>query len=187
MAVLRKLGIDRARLDDGAAFACIPLLPPLGSPAPQVVAVLQEVAEFALGSDDGSGVVVAIDDLSLLAGVRGDRVAVELVQACRSWARRNPKHPTSIVVRAMDLAGAGAGEWEEEGDEEDEWGLPLVPLLLRQADALVEVRPLNSGYSRDVHGLVSWHATGHAQACRYRSVERVPPKLNERSLFACPQ
>lgn len=167
-AVLRKLGADRAQID--GAFACLPLLPPLvndgaatefaGGPAWRQ-ALLRRAADF-FGSDAGSeggkgegggtggGRVLVLDDASLAAGVLGPRAVVELVEACRALLRGQQEQepePGSLLVRAMD------------GDDGDDEGtaaasVPLLPLLLRHADALVEVRPLASGYSWDVHGLV---------------------------------
>ncbi len=144
-AVLRKLGADRAQVE--AAFAHLPLLLPLGEHhrgPTGLSAVLQQAAEF-LGSGGGGCGVLVLDDASLVGGVLDARAAVELVQACRALLHGPgvmADRPTSLLVRAMDAKG------------DDAEGAAVAPLLLRHADALVEVRPLASGYSRDVHGLV---------------------------------
>ena len=174
-AVLRKLGADRAQLE--SAFACLPLLPPLvhvhaepdvaGSPALWRQGVLRRAADFLEAGAGGASCVLVLDDVSLAAGVLGPHAAVELVQACRALLLRQQSVAWSLLVRTMD----GGNEDEEEdghgdGDGDGDWdgaasssssssSVALLPLLLRHADVLVEVRPLASGYSRDVHGLVS--------------------------------
>lgn len=169
-AVLRKLGADRAQLE--SAFACLPLLPPLvhvhaepdvaGSPALWRQGVLRRAAAFLEAGAGGTPCVLVLDDVSLAAGVLGPRAAVELVQACRALLLRQQSVAWSLLVRAMDGNGnEDEDEDEEEGGDGDGDGaaalsssVALLPLLLRHADVLVEVRPLASGYSRDVHGLV---------------------------------
>lgn len=179
-AVLRKLGADRAQLE--SAFACLPLLPPLvhaddggdteldASSSVWRQGVLRRAAEFLLLQGPGpageaeagkGGRVLVLDDVSLAAGVLGPRAVVELVQACRALLLQQPESSMawSLLVRAMDCGGVNDDNYDDgDGDGDGDgaaWSIPLLPLLLRHADALVEMRPLASGYSRDVHGLVS--------------------------------
>jgi len=173
-AVLRKLGVDRTKLDEeGGMFVYAPLLPTRPPPpsdgagqpdfatAP-VLRVLMDYLQQTQGEQQQQPVVVAIDDLSLVAGVYGTRAAVELVQGCRSLVLRHqpsnaaPATAASLLVRVL---GIEDDDDDDECNAEDEHaGAPaisLLALLLRTADALVEVRPLTSGYSRDVHGLIT--------------------------------
>jgi len=164
-AVLRKLGVDKAKLDEeGGMIVYAPLLPTRAPPPPDaggppdvaMAPLLRDLVGYLREHQGGhQPVVVVIDDLSLVAGVYGTRAAVELVQVCRGLLlRRQPS--ASLLIRVL-----GNEEEDDDGDINDEdnsGGAPsisLLALLLRTADALVEVRPLTSGYSRDVHGLIT--------------------------------
>lgn len=171
-AVLRKLGVGKVKLDEeGGMFVYAPLLPTrppppsdgAGQPAFAMAPLLRDLVGYlrqAQGEQQQQQqpVVVVIDDLSLVAGVYGRRTAVELVQACRSLVMQRqpssgaPATAASLLVRVL-------GTEDDDDDDEDEHGgapaISLLAFLLRTADALVEVRPLTSGYSRDVHGLIT--------------------------------
>jgi hypothetical protein len=170
LAVLRKLGVDRSTSSSGA-FAYLPLLgrhchdsaaDAADAANATVGPVLQRAADFFKrdppsgggGGGGGGGSVLVLDDVSLVAGVLGARAAVEVVQRCRALLQSPAMavRPSSLLVRAMDdvdTDAAAAGH--DDGGVES---VSVLPLLLRLADALLEVRPLASGYSRDVHGLV---------------------------------
>lgn len=163
-AVLRKLGVDRAQVEE--AFAYLPLFSPVPGSASTVdaMAAVHRAMDFFSRSPARAlttaatacgGRVLVLDDASLAAGILGQSAAVELVQACRrallllqeeneaeAGAAADAADASSLLVGTMDDTGGGSSK-------------PILPLLLRHADALVEVRPLASGYSRDVHGLVS--------------------------------
>eukprot|EP00624_Nannochloropsis_granulata_P007184 evm.model.NODE_6679_length_19313_cov_19.735516.1 len=167
-AVLRKLGVDKAKLDDGGdTFVYTPLLPTRlpsldgpGEPALAMAPLLQNLAEYLRQQQEKQQpVVVVIDDLSLVAGVYGARVAVELVQVCRGVVMQCPPSIAAPIRTSLLVRVLGTEDDDDECDIEDEYvgahSISFLDLLLRTADALVEVRPLTSGYSRDVHGLIT--------------------------------
>ena len=161
-AVLRKLGVAKAKLEEeGEATALVykPLLlkPHAGAAAAtlDLAPVLKELGAYLQQQEQGQ-VVVVIDDLSLVAGVYRTRAAIDLVQACRGLLRHQAvAGRMSLLVRMLDTEEENEeDEEEDEGTQVGDASLRLLPLLLRTADALLEVRPLASGYSRDVHGLI---------------------------------
>lgn len=160
-SVLRRLGVEKGKLDGtSGAFRYVSLLPTYPSSA-STQSLFSSLAAMmtSLEQDQSLPTMIVIDDISVVAGVYGMRAAVDFVQTCRGLLlRRQPsnagvgRQAASLLVRAL---GKENDECANSLSVQNSTSINLLAFLLRNAHVHVEVCPLASGYSRDVHGLIT--------------------------------
>ena len=106
---------------------------------------------------------VILDDVSTLAVLVGERLAYGLILSVRALSKHNA--PLKLVIRGSndyDIERASlvdprsthwfGGTMDDANDYNDDDECPWERQLVEMADTVVDVVPLASGYSREVHG-----------------------------------
>lgn len=100
--------------------------------------------------------IVAIDDISALSVLVGERLAYSLILSLNAL-KLNEMHPFGLVIRCsndydIDASGLAGRGLVENADLIATTNVPWERSLVELADSIVDVTLLSSGYSRDVHG-----------------------------------